>query len=233
MKIVSWNCNGALRKKWHALVALDADVFIIQECEDPARSNDAKYLEWSGNYLWTGTSKSKGIGVFVRAHIHLEIVKLDLAPLELFLPCRLNGAPLLATWTKSANSPTFGYIGQLWKFLQTYKIFLDDQRALVIGDLNSNVEWDKWDRWWNHSDVVRELGDLGLKSAYHDFLGINQGNEPDPTFYLHRKMNKPYHIDYAFMGGAWNVDSLHVLKVADWIELSDHMPLVIKANVIP
>lgn len=227
LRIVSWNCNGALRKKLHALEPLGADVLLVQECEDPARATDDAYLKWAGNYLWAGSTKNKGIGVFVREGITLERVALDMSSLRLFLPCLVDGAPLLATWTQRANSPTFPYIGQLWKFLQWHKDFLRSPQALLVGDFNSNVRWDVWDRWWNHSDVVGELRDVGLCSAYHEHRSIQQGNEPDPTFYMHQNIQKPYHIDYAFVGHAWKVDDVQVGQASEWLVHSDHMPLIV------
>jgi exonuclease III len=101
LRIATWNCNGALRKKWGQLAALKADVYVVQECEDPSQTNDAAYNSWCANHLWTGTNKNKGIGIFATSERTLQAVPLDLAPLELFLPCLVDGAwPLLATWTK-------------------------------------------------------------------------------------------------------------------------------------
>lgn len=168
IKLVTWNCNGDLRRKFQALERFDAELLVIQECEDPEQSKDSAYLDWAGHYLWTGPSKNKGIGVFARKGRDLDLEPLFLEPLRLFLPCRVDGIwPLLATWTQHANSPTFGYIGQLRKFLQAYRDFLNHGKAVLAGDLNSNVRWDKWDRWWNHSDVVNDLAAMGLRSVYH------------------------------------------------------------------
>lgn len=232
LRIVSWNCNGALRNKLKNIANLNADVLVIQECEDPARTEDPEYQAFAQNYLWAGPTKNKGVAVFARAGISLDKVQIPLEPLELFLPVIVNKHwPLLACWTRYANSPTFGYIGQLWKFLQTHKMFLEHPASALVGDLNSNARWDKWDRWWNHSDVVNDLESIGLKSAYHQYFQEAQGAESQPTLFHARKLAKPYHIDYGFFNEHWHIKNVSIGKPSEWLELSDHMPVCIDAHL--
>jgi exonuclease III len=228
MRIVTWNCGGALRRKRAALEPLCADVLVIQECENPATCTDRSYQAWAGQHLWIGTNASRGLGVFARPGIELTPVGLDPGALQLLLPCRVAGIPLLAVWTKQANSPTFGYIGQLWKWLQQHGRFLSEQRAMLIGDLNSNTRWDVWDRWWNHSNVVKDLDKLGLSSLYHHCRNEAQGAESEPTFFLYRKVERPYHIDYAFLSSTL-LDSagIEIGQPETWLAVSDHMPIVV------
>lgn len=235
MNIITWNCNGGFRNKLHNLEEYVYDILVIQECEDPVKSTKA-YREWATNYLWIGKSKNKGIGVFCKNDITLK--QLDWSDinsnykneqLESFLPCIINDEIILiAVWTKKANSEVFGYIGQLWKYLQLHKDKLKDKKVMIVGDLNSNVVWDKWDRWWNHSDVVKELEDIGIKSLYHLIYQEEQGNETIPTFYLQRKLDKPYHIDYIFASN--NMISkqakLTIGSASKWLSFSDHMPMI-------
>ena len=232
MRIVSWNCNGALRKKLSAVGALEADVYIIQECEDPARCNDTEYRSWAKNHLWVGNNKNRGLGVFAKAGVSLEAVSLDAGPLELFLPCIVaNRITLLAVWTCQANSPTFRYIGQLWKYLEKHKEFFRRKECALVGDLNSNSRWDVWDRWWNHSDVVRELQDLGLDSLYHHTRGEEQGKEGTHTFYMHRRLERHYHIDYAFLSDSLlQSATLEIGHPDSWLEHSDHMPVIVSVK---
>lgn len=226
MRFLTWNCNGAFRKKFSSILHLDADILVIQECEDPAKTSDTSYRDFAHNYLWVGPTKNKGIGIFSLKDAQLEKVPLAVDPLELFLPCIINSKiPLLAAWTRQANSPNFQYIGQLWKFIQSHGAFLDTPFSALIGDLNSNSRWDEWDRWWNHSDVVRDLSKFGLRSAYHEFFNLPQGEELHPTLYLQRELQRPYHIDYGFFSASWEVSSVGVGEPDQWLEYSDHMPV--------
>lgn len=239
MRIISWNCNGAFRKKFHLLDKFNADIIIIQECENPEKSIKT-YKDWAGNFLWMGENKNKGIGLFVKNNNFIELLNWSdkntnykNETLESFLPCKINNEfILLAVWTKKANSEVFGYIGQFWKYLQLHKTKFINQKVIISGDFNSNVIWDKWDRWWNHSDVVNELEELNIKSLYHYLNNEEQGKENTPTFYLQRKLEKPYHIDYTFLSSTLiDKETSFIIEDKDiWLTYSDHMPLIININ---
>ena len=226
LRVVTWNCNGALRRKWRHVAAWQADVYVIQECEEPSSSPDEAYRAWARRHLWVGASRHKGLGVFVSGRHRLSGVDLPHEPLQLFLPCEVDGWPLLAVWTK-ASSPDFPYIGQLWKFLQLHPGFLADPRAMAVGDFNANAIWDTHRRCWNHSDVVRELGAMGLRSCYHGHFDEAQGQESRPTYFQHRHPARPYHLDYGFTGPAWGVREVEIGDSREWLAHSDHLPMAL------
>jgi hypothetical protein len=213
LKIVTWNCNGKFREKYKEIVQLNADIYIIKE--------------WSQHHIWVGENKNKGLGVFFREDLKIKPLEWDSVGLKYFIPfCIGKEIVVIATWCHHANSPTFGYIGQLWKYLQLHKAKII--KGIVAGDLNSNAIWDKWDRWWNHSDVVQELSTDGIYSMYHTLTNAEHGKESTPTFFLQKNPQKPYHIDYVFASkilipeGSSNIE---IGEREEWIKWSDHMPI--------
>lgn len=235
MKIVTWNCNGALRNKFENLSDFNADILVIQECEDPNQAKHDHYKSWANKYLWSGENKNKGLGIFVKNHIEIEAInwssKYKDHHVKHFLPCLINNTfQLLNVWTSQSNSPNFGYIGQLWKYLEINKD--NFQEIIIIGDLNSNKIWDEWDRWWNHSDIVQGLSELNIESLYHAFFNEEQGKESNPTFFLHRKEAKPYHIDYIFASKnlANNMTRFEIGDREKWLKISDHLPVICELN---
>ena len=230
MTIVTWNCNGALRHKYHSLAVLDADILIIQVCENPIESNDEEYREWAKNHLWIGDSKNKGLGIFAFGDLTLEALRWPSIfkgnQVKHFLPCRVNDHfNLLAVWTHKNNSPTFVYIGQFWKYLQLNKEQFNE--IVIAGDFNSNAQWHQPDRWWNHLDVVRELQEMDISSVYHRENDVQHGKESQATFYLQRNLEKPFHLDYIFASENWiqSISKVEIGSEEDWLQLSDHMPI--------
>jgi len=231
LKIISWNCNGAFRRKYPKLTSFDADILIIQECENPALSKDIEYQSWAKNYLWVGNSKSRGLGVFAKDHATLEPLNFDQSfndnQLKWFIPFRYNNVlEFVAVWTQKNDSKHFRYIGQLYKFLINNFDRIEDQ--IFIGDFNSNKIWDYKRSEGDHSTCVKILHDKGIVSLYHEIMNNNHGEELQSTFYLHRNLSKPYHIDYAFIPKSVLSDaSIQIGEVQEWLALSDHMPLMI------
>lgn len=50
MRIISWNANGKFREKFPFILNEDADIYVIQECENPEISNSDEYIEFASNY---------------------------------------------------------------------------------------------------------------------------------------------------------------------------------------
>ena len=121
------------------------------------------------------------------------------------------------------------YFGQVYSALNFYKELLDEP-TVIIGDFNWNAIWDmkpSYPLYGNLTDVVNMLKDRKIKSAYHEFFDEDFGKETKPTFFMHHNQNKPYHIDYCFASSDFNISEVDVGNFGDWVDKSDHAPLII------
>ena len=237
MKIASWNCNGAYRNKFHFLSGLNADIHVIQECENPKTSDVLEYKEYATNHIWYGSKRdiNKGIGVFAKPEISLGELEWSNPHSSLFIPVNVNNTfILLAVWT--TIDPY--YIGEYIDY-QNENIDRYNNDMIIIGDFNSGVKFDTKkgvNEERSHITTVKILSALGLSSAYHVTKDEKQGSESLPTFYWHRKVEFYSHIDYCYVNKD-RIISFNVLGDTErsrdyWLQYSDHIPLILDIKSI-
>lgn len=232
MRIVSWNCQGKFRAKFSDVWKLQPDVLVIQECEN-FEQYSFKFDVEPNSKIWVGDMKSKGLGILSFSNSAVE--KIDVAQIGRFVvPVRLKTKEeeitLFVVWAMDdKNNPRNRYIGQVWLALQEFEPLLNE-KTILIGDFNSNTIWDfpKRTRIANHSDVVDFLSERRIQSVYHLLEKQRHGEEAINTFFLYRKLEKGYHIDYCFASENLieRTNRFEIGKSEEWIGRSDHMPLI-------
>lgn len=238
MRLVTWNCNMALHQKLPALAGLRADIAILPECANlEILSSRAPALQYA-SADWVGRYKHKGLGVFSFGDWTLERHSDYDDTLEFALPMIVSGPArfhLLAIWAchPKRRGPKAEYLGPTRQAVGRYTEFLRAAPSVIAGDFNNNVTWDKPGAAINHSELIIQLGGLGLESAYHTFTGSAPGRELHPTIFWTRNLEKPYHIDYCFVPTRWQsqVRRVRVGPASDWLSISDHAPLTVDIAV--
>lgn len=232
MKLITWNCQGGFRNKFNAILTHLPDILVVQECE-----HLDKLLSFTNDkaidFLWFGHNKNKGVGVFSFGNYRFKLLKEYNPDFKTIVPILVSDEQtdfiLYAICANNPSDKNNQYIEQVWKAINYYDELLQNNiPTILIGDFNSNKIWDIKRRMGNHSDVVSFLEKREIESSYHHHFAEEQGNETQPTFYLYRHQNKPYHIDYCFASKEFinKLESISIGKYEEWISLSDHMPVI-------
>ena len=236
MKIITWNCQGAFRKKADFLLPQRPDILVVQECEHPDKLLFSSTTQKPTDFYWHGDSTYKGIGVFSYSGFKFELLDIFNPEFRYILPLRVTRQgqtfTLFAIWAmNNKENRKARYIGQIWLAANYYADLLNSS-TILIGDFNSNKIWDFKDRVSNHTDVVNKLAEKNIFSVYHKHFKQEQGKESQPTFFLHHNKNKPYHIDYCFASDDFikRISDVKVGKHMDWCKHSDHTPLIVTFN---
>lgn len=237
MKIITWNCNMAFRKKADFILKSNPDILVVPECEHPDKLKFTKGTPLPKDMFWYGTNYNKGLAVFSYSDFKIELIETHNPEIKTILPLRITNGKfnfiLFAIWAYNPNDLYYKYIGQVWKAIEYYEKLIVEENVILIGDFNSNAIWDKLKRRISHSMVVEKLKTLNISSAYHEYLNQIQGQEIDPTYFMYRHQDKPYHIDYCF-ASANLMEKLTAVDVGayeEWTMHSDHKPLSLTFEV--
>jgi exonuclease III len=232
MKVITWNCNMAFRKKIRVISDLNPDIMVISECEEFSKFKDEDINEYPNRY-WVGTNKSKGIGILAKKEYDLQINEKYSDNFKYVVPIMVKGKYdfiLFAIWAMNDRENVRNrYISQVGAALKYYEdLLLED--CIITGDFNSNVIWDNDSpkKIFTHRDVIYLLHSYNIKSLFHTLNDEIYGEETVPTLYMYRHQDKGYHIDYSYCSQRLinNLLNYNIGTYGDWINYSDHMPLI-------
>lgn len=237
MKIISWNCNMAFRKKAAFILAYKPDILVIPECECPEKLQFKKEEFIPNDILWIGSNQHKGLGIFSYSDYKFKLLDCYNPNYKNIAPIEVTGGKIdfimFAIWANNPDDKDGQYVTQIWKAINYYEEILSGKRIILIGDFNSNTIWDKPRREGNHSTVVKKLASKKIFSTYHVFHKQEQGKEEHPTLFMYRHKDKPYHIDYCFASEYFIkiLKNVEIGSYEDWTEYSDHKPLFINFDL--
>lgn len=233
MRIVTWNCNMAFRKKAEYILAYNPDIVVVPECEHPAKLQFPLHITSPSHTLWYGDNINKGLGIFAFGQYHIETLDCHNPEYKYVVPIRVSDGQnqyiVIAIWANNIHDKGSRYIEQVWKAIHHYDDLLNSNDVILIGDFNSNTIWDRKHKERCHSSVVNILHSKGITSVYHNHHKQKQGAEQHPTLYMYRNKEKSYHIDYCFASSCFS-DSILAVEIGEpelWLKYSDHVPLMV------
>lgn len=235
MKIITWNCNMAFRNKYESIISEKPDILIIPECESLEKLKIQSDKIFYNDFYWYGLNVNKGLGIFTFGNLKIKLIESFNPNFKFIIALSIYNKDeeftVLAVWTQKPSNHDC-YTEQIWNAVNYYEDLLNKEKLIIVGDFNSNTIWDKPKRVYNHSNLVKLLEEKNILSSYHIYHKEKQGEESNPTLFLHRKFEKPYHIDYCFTS-KYFIERLYKVEVGNyenWTKLSDHKPLIITFN---
>jgi hypothetical protein len=73
MRLITWNCQGAFRKKAEAILTQKPDILIVQECEHPDKLLFDLTTQLPTDFLWFGDHKHNGLGIFSYSEYRFQL----------------------------------------------------------------------------------------------------------------------------------------------------------------
>lgn len=219
----------ALRLKFARLRSLRPDVAVIQECADPGAPRG--WRPDCAAYDWIGFNPTKGLGIFAFGDLALTRHPGYAPRYALYLPvtvsgwCRFN---LLGAWAADPRRVPAGATHDPLAALQHYRRFLAEAPSVVAGDFNRLPQQMSVRRSGPGSSVMDALAGEGLANADYAMSDASGQHALRRTHFHQRKFSRGFVVDYVFIpaDAAAQLSAFEVGDPHDWINWSDHVPLV-------
>src|SRR5882757_3819187 len=104
MKVITWNCNMAFRKKADVILQHKPDILVVPECESLEKLVFDVDTPRPTDMLWFGNNQNKDLQL---------IIPIEVTNAELKLK-------LYAIWANNPNDPDGQYVEQVWKAIHHY-----------------------------------------------------------------------------------------------------------------
>ena len=75
MRIITWNCNMAFRRKAGHILGLRPDIVVVPECECIDKLKFPTETKKPTSILWFGKNVNKGLGIFSYGDTKLKLLK--------------------------------------------------------------------------------------------------------------------------------------------------------------
>ena len=206
-------------------------------------------LQFAG---WDG-EKGKGVGIFIKTPHNIQKHPKGLEKYDYSVLCTVNERfHILGIWAHSMDRRK-DYAPCLLEYIEKHlKI---DCNYIIAGDLNSNesVKRQNDECIEKTRKIFSIFESAGLMSSYRKATGEPHGREDTKTYYRneYKRTNEPArivgevilqpscnklipssHIDYIFAGEQMIIEeSVKLGKSIEWLELSDHIPLVVDLKI--
>ncbi|MGK4567783.1 hypothetical protein [Flavobacterium sp. 3HN19-14] len=91
MKIITWNCNMAFRKKAAFILKHSPDILVIPECECPDKLKFPDDVAKPADIVWYGENQNKGLGVFSYSDYKFKLLDCHNPDFKNILPILVTG----------------------------------------------------------------------------------------------------------------------------------------------
>ncbi|WP_233550032.1 hypothetical protein [Flavobacterium sp. 120] len=123
MKIISWNCNMAFRKKAEFILKEQPDILIVPECEHPDKLIFKNDIAKPTDLFWFGKNQNKGLGIFSYSDFKIKLLSIHNPEFKYVLPLSVSNneieLTIFAIWAQKPQNHDC-YTEQIWNAVHFY-----------------------------------------------------------------------------------------------------------------